>query len=246
MCMHLPNRSDAGGARPEGVGARGDAVGEFFIDGVEGVEEGLRFGFEAEQERGAEDAGEAEMIVVHRPEPVLRAVAEVGGALDGEAGGSGDLLESVEAEHALEGLAQPLLHGDRTAEDTDGEGIEDGRGGIGAAGLGKGKEPLDEIVHGFEVIVVPGKNLGEGAAFIIALTVAVERDEWMDGGRLGQRWIQPFMISSSEVAPTTTHKSTPWTSGRATIFLRVRRESSDPIRNRVTRRPSRPRRASCV
>ena len=163
------------------MGAGGDAVGVFAVDGVEGAEEGFRFGAKAEQESGAEDTGEAEMVVVHRPEPVLGAAGEVGGALDDEAGGGGDLAESVEAEHALEGLAEAILHREGGVEGTDGGGIEDGRGGVGAGGLRQGEKPLNEVVDGFKAVVVPGEDVGEGTAFIVGGAIAIEGDEGMWG-----------------------------------------------------------------
>jgi hypothetical protein len=159
------------------VGARGNAVGEFAVDGVEGVEEGFGFGFEAEEERGTQNAREAEVIVVHGREPVLRAGGEGGGALDGHPGRGGNLAEPIEAQHALEGLAEAILHGDGGVKNADGEGIEDGGGGIGAAGLGERKEPLNEVVDGFEAVVVPGKNLRQRAAFVVGRAVAIEGGE---------------------------------------------------------------------
>ena len=81
-----PPRSGLRGVTPEGVSAGGNAGGEFAVDGVQRVEEGLRFRFEAEQQSGTQDAREAQVIVVHGPEPVLGAGSEVGSALDDQRG----------------------------------------------------------------------------------------------------------------------------------------------------------------
>lgn len=173
-----------GGAAPVGVGASGNTVGVLAVESVEGAKEGLRFGFASEQEHGAQDACEAEVVVVHGPEPRLRPSGELWGALDDDAGGCRNLGEPVEAHHALERLAQAILDGERAAEGLDGGRIEDGCGGIGAAGLGKREEPLDEVVDGFEAVIVPGEDLTEGAALVVACAVAVEGDQRIGpGGR---------------------------------------------------------------
>ena len=165
------------GVLPKSVGACGDAVRVFAIDGVERVKQRLRFGFKAEQEGGAEDAGEAEVVVVHRPEPVLRALAEVGQALDCASSCCGNPGESVEAQHAFEGLAQAVAHGSRCVEGLDGRGVKGRRSGVGAAALGEGKEPLDEVVDVFEAVVGPGEDFGQSAAPVVTRTIAIEGDQ---------------------------------------------------------------------
>jgi hypothetical protein len=190
------------------VSAGGDAVGVLAIEGVESVEEGFGFGAETEEEGRAEDASEAEVVVVHGPEPVLGAAGKICEALDGDAGRGDDLAESIEAEHALKGLAEAALHSDGRLEDVDGGGVEDGGGGVGSGRLREREEPLDEVMDVFEAVVVPGKDFGEGAAFVVRGAVAVEGNErrWFVPG---QRWIQPLRIIISETLPTTIQRRTP-------------------------------------
>lgn len=159
------------------MGAGRDAVGVFAIEGIQGVKEGFGLAFETEQERGAEDPGKAQVVVVPGRKPVPGAIGEVRCMLDDDARGALGKDESIEAEHAVKGLSQPLLHGERGAEGDDGGCAEDGRRRVGAGGLGQREEPLDERVDRFEAVVVPGQNFGEGAAFVVGSAVAVEGDQ---------------------------------------------------------------------
>jgi len=80
--------------------------------------------------------------------------------------------------------------------------------GVDTAGFGEGKEPLDEVVDGFEAVVVPGENLLEGAALVVGCSIAIVGDQrrWVGGA---QRWIQPLRIISRETLPTATQRRTP-------------------------------------
>jgi len=123
------------------------------------------------------------MIVVHGREPILRAGRKVGGALDDERRFSRNEAEAVEAQHAVIGRAETIAHGEGSAEGRDGGGIEDGRGGIRSARFRQREEPLNEVVDRFEVIVVPGEDLGQRSSGIVGRTIAIEGDEgmWLAG-----------------------------------------------------------------
>ena len=114
-------------------------------------------------------------------------------AAPGKRGSSGSPREAGRKPPAVERRAQPGA-GARAAEEhvpRRGAAQGGGDGGVGAggsdfggrenrsigiehAGFGEREEPLDVVVDGFEFVVAPGENFGQGAAFGIGSVAPVE------------------------------------------------------------------------
>ena len=70
----------------------------------------------------------------------------------------------VKASHAGQGRGQAGAGGWVGANCGGFGGGEHRRAGNGAAGFGQREKPLDEIVHGFDLRVVEGEDIGQCAA----------------------------------------------------------------------------------
>lgn len=183
----LSGRRDVAGVLPEVEGGWGDGGGVIVGDGEEGGEEGAGFLFEAEEVGGAEDAGEAEVVVVVGVEVVVSAGGEVLGAGDG----GGGAREAVEVEHEVEGFLEIRLEGWAGAEVGDSLGVEGGSEGVDGAGGVEGEEPLDEVVGGFELIEGEGVDVAEVAAGVVGGGVGVEGEEGVRG-----HGVAPYLMAA--------------------------------------------------
>ena len=136
--------------------------------------------FEAEEVEGAEDSGEAEVVVVAFAEVVGGALGKVIGA--GDCGGIihwGLFIvhlagKAVEVEHEVEGVKEVLFVCGGVAEGLDGLGAEGGGFGVDGARGVQGEEPLDEVVMVFEVVEGEGPEVVEIAAGVVGGLVEVK------------------------------------------------------------------------
>jgi hypothetical protein len=164
----LPRRRLAALPKVEGSGGDGGRV--FFGDVEEAGEERGGFFFEAEEMEGAENAGEAEVVVIVGNDPVVGATLEIGRAHDSRVGAG----ESVEVEHHVERVQKVSLVLQGSAEGADGGVVERWSVGVEDAGSIEREKPLNEVVVKFEVVGGEGPDVGEKSAGVVGGFVAIE------------------------------------------------------------------------
>lgn len=166
-----------GGPGPEHHRLGADAGPAPVVDGAQRAEQGRRVPFEPEHAQAADDARDAQVVVVEAPDPVPGRAGEVGAAHDLGArivvvvvvpgrwsSRPGGQVEAVEVQHAGQGGQESGAEVRAGAEGGEGGAVDDGGGGVVGGGFGEREEQLDVVVAVFEVGVREGEDRGHGAA----------------------------------------------------------------------------------